>query len=152
MKLGEMSWKKKIYVIVIKYSNQPLKLIKITRKLRTWATYNCWDASAFSCWNGLNYLHECNFSGRLLCSLSAEESGQRVVLGVVNHHSGLEDWFVGRALFEGMVFRGWKASFLRILLKAALEYVAILHPCAKSSIQQLRKYQCCKCLGEIRLI
>jgi len=50
---------------------------------------------------------------------------------------------VGRALFEGMILRGWEASFLRVLLQAALEYVAILNPRVKSSIQQLRKRQYC---------
>jgi hypothetical protein len=71
-------------------------------------------------------------------AVAAEESGQRVVFGVVNDHCGLEDGFMRRALFDGMVLWGRKASFLRILLEAALEYVAILNPCGKSSIPQLK--------------
>ena len=94
-----------------------------------------------SCWNRLDYLHERNFGCRLLCSLSAEESRQGIIIGVVNDHCGLEDGFMGRTLFEGMVLWGWKTSFLRILLQAALEYVAIFNPCGNSSIQQLRKKQ-----------
>lgn len=101
-------------------------------------TYYCWDASSFGCWNRLDDLHERNFSGRLFCSLSAKESGQGIILGVVNDHCGLEDWFMGRALFDGMVLWGWKASFLRVLLQAALENVAVLNPCAESCIKQLR--------------
>jgi len=38
---------------------------------------------------------------------------------------------MGGALFEGMVLWGWKASFLGVLLQAALKYVAILNLCAE---------------------
>jgi hypothetical protein len=31
------------------------------------------------------------------------------------------------------ILRGWNANLLRVLLHAALEHVAILNPCAKSS-------------------
>jgi hypothetical protein len=93
------------------------------------ATYNCSDA--FGWWHGPGYLHERDFCGWLFCSLAAEESRQWVVFGVVNDHCGLEDGFMRRALFDGMVLWGRKASFLHILLEAALEYVAILNPCGK---------------------
>jgi hypothetical protein len=100
------------------------------------ATYDCSDA--FGWWHGPGHLHERDFCGWLFCSLAAEESGQRVVFDVVNDHCGLEDGFMRRALFDGMVLWGRKASFLRILLEAALEYVAILNPCGKSSTPQLK--------------
>lgn len=100
-------------------------------------TYNSWDVCVG--WYGLDNFHEGNFSSRLFCSLSVEESGQGVIAGVINHHCGLEDRLVGRSLLEGMILWSLEAGFLCILLQPALEDVAVLNPWAKSSIPQLRK-------------
>jgi hypothetical protein len=102
-------------------------------------TYNC--SEAFSGWHGPGYLHERDLRGGLFCGLAAEESGQRLILGVVDEHRGLEDGFVRRAFFEGMVLRGRKAGFLHVLLEAALEHVAILNPCAEQQVKKKKSIE-----------